>query len=177
MITLSIAESNVIQSLGEFLQSVLPTGFEVMRGQVNRVAEPATADYAVMWPVLRERIETNIDTYDSTAQTKSMMQPMKISIQVDVHGPSSADNAQIISTVFRDGLGVDTFKSSGFDVEPLYSDDPRQAPFVNGEQQVEERWILTMAMQANPIVGTSQQSATTVTLNPIIAADVIYAAQ
>ena len=148
-----------------------------MRGQVNRVAEPSVADYAVMWPVLRERLETNVDSYDGTAGTKSMMQPMQVSVQVDVHGPASADNAQIISTVFRDESAVDTFNASSFDVAPLYCDDPRQAPFVNGEQQVEERWILTMVMQANPIVVITQQSATALKLNTIIAADEVYAAQ
>jgi len=37
MSALSITESNIFQALGQFLQSVLPAGFEVMRGQVNRV--------------------------------------------------------------------------------------------------------------------------------------------
>jgi hypothetical protein len=242
MITVSITEANVFQALGQFLQSVLPSGFAVMRGQVNRVAEPGVADFAVMWPILRERLEYNVDSYadiafvgsitattltvtqilqgkpavgqllgangiaanttitaplvvnsDGTgtytvsvsqtlasetiqAGSKNLMQPMKITMQVDVHGPNSADNSQIISTVFRDETGVETFDASGFGVEPIYCDDPRQAPFVNGEQQVEERWILTMAMQANPFVAIPQQFAGALKLNPVIAADEVYAA-
>jgi len=242
MSALSITESNIFQALGQFLQSVLPAGFEVMRGQVNRVAEPAVADYAVMWPILRERLATNSDSYDDIAfvgsinlttltvrqileskpavgqvltangivagttitaplivnpdgtgtytvspsqampsetiqaGSKNLMQAMKITMQCDVHGPNSADNAQIITTVFRDENAVATFDASGFGVEPLYCDDPHQAPFENGEQQVEERWIITMAMQANPSVSLPQQFAGALKLNPVLAADVVYAA-
>jgi len=243
MITVSTTEANIFQALGQFLQSVLPSGFEVMRGQLNRVAEPAVADYAVMWPIMRERLELNVDSYadvafvgsinlttltvtqvleskpavgqvltasgivtgttitaplvvnsDGTgtytvspsqsmvsetiqAGSKNLMQPMKITMQCDVHGPNSADNAQIITTVFRDENAVTTFDASGFGVEPLYCDDPHQSPFENGEQQIEERWIITMAMQANPTIALPQQFAGALKLNPVIAADVVYAAQ
>ncbi len=243
MSAVSITESNTFQALGQFLQSVLPSGFAVMRGQLNRIAEPEVADYAVMWPILRERLEMNVDSYNdiafvgsisattltvtqvlqskpavgqvltangiaanttitaplvvnpdgtgtytvSPSQTlasetiqagsKILMQPMKITMQCDVHGPNSADNAQIITTIFRDEVGVATFDASGFGVEPLYCDDPHQSPFENGEQQIEERWIITMAMQANPTIALPQQFAGALKITSVIAADEVYAAQ
>ena len=90
---------------------------------------------------------------------KDIMQPTQLTIQLDVHGPNSADNAQVISTLFRDPFGVDFFATSGFDVTPFYADDPKQLPFTNGEQQYESRWVISAVMQANQVTGVPQQFA------------------
>lgn len=68
-VTLSITESMVLQALGDWLTAILPTGFIVVQGQDNRVAEPMTlnkpdlTDFATMWPTYRSRLETNTDSY------------------------------------------------------------------------------------------------------------------
>ena len=218
MITLSITEAQVFQALGDFLTSVLPAGTPVVRGQQNRVPEPATVDHVVMWPITKSRLATNVDDYRDIAfhgsisgtllevtdviqgvvavglyldahnmsqgthitgqnsptefvvapsqtlissviqaGTKEHMQSTQIVIQVDVHGPNSGDNAQKITTLLRDEYAVDSFKASGFDISPLYTNDARQIPFTNGEQQLEEKWTVEVVLQANPIVSVPQQ--------------------
>lgn len=224
MTTLSLTEVQTLTALRTFLLSVLPAGIEVVRGQDNQVAEPEGPDFVLMTPGLRERLATNIDTYQdcaftgsiagstltvtqmslgtiavgatlfgvgvtagttitalgsgtggvgtytvSTPQTvasetlacgsKNLMQPMKFTVQLDVHGPSSGDNATIISTVFRDDYAVEFFSTSGFDVAPLYCGEPKQLPYINGESQWEERWVVDAVMQCNPVVNVPQQFA------------------
>lgn len=90
----------------------------------------------------------------------TFLQPVKLTIQIDVHGPDSADNAQVISTMFRDPYAVEQFALLGDDVVPLYADDPRQAPFINENQQYEYRWVVEACLQANQTVsGVPQQFA------------------
>lgn len=91
--------------------------------------------------------------------TISATQETEITIQADVHGPSSADNAARISTLWRDQFGVDALAAQGFPISPLYTSDPRQAPFDNAEQQIEERWMIDLCMQANVAVITTMQFA------------------
>lgn len=93
------------------------------------------------------------------AGVQTLLQPTKVTVQLDVHGPVSADNAQIITTLFRDQYAVDQFATSGYDVTPLYHSEPRQVPFLNGEQQIEERWVVDAVMQANPALTVPQQFA------------------
>jgi hypothetical protein len=234
---LSLTESQTLQALQSFLLAVLPTNTEVVRGLDNRVPEPAAANFVVMTPIMRERLETNVDGYagldietlvfaaltntpalgdrvtnggtasgivsavfgtsvvvlpntgsyfavgdvvtDSTTALsigttigityggKTSLQPMKVTVQVDVHGPASADNAQVISTLFRDEYGVTQFATSGFDVVPLYADDPKQLPYLNGEQQIEERWSIDAVMQTNPVVTTPMQFMDAIAVNTI----------
>lgn len=82
--------------------------------------------------------------------------PTAFSVQVDVYGPSSGDNAQIISTLMRDPDGVDHFTNG---VTPLYAEDPRQMPLVDGEKQYENRYIVEAVMQVDPTVVLPQQYA------------------
>jgi hypothetical protein len=81
------------------------------------------------------------------------MQPTEVVVQLDVHGPFAADNAQIIATMLRDPSTFDTFSASGYDVMALYADDPRQTPFENAESQYEFRWTVDAHLQANQVVG------------------------
>lgn len=223
-VALSFTESQTFTAIRSFLLSILPAGIEVVKGQDNRVPEPEGGDFVVMTPILRERLETNVDTYSDTAfigsisgttltvmsvslgaiavgaqllgnnlaantvvtalwtgtggigtytvspsqtvgsqviaaGTQMLLQPTKVTIQLDVHGPNSADNAQIISTTWRDEYAVDQFATSGVDVTPLYASEPQQVPFMNAEQQFENRWTFDVVMQANQVVTVPQQFA------------------
>lgn len=109
-----------------------------------------------MWLV---SIPQNISTQAMAAGTNTMLQPTKVTIQLDVHGPQGSDLAQIISTAFRDEYGFDLMAQSGFDVRPLYADDPHQMPFINAESQFEDRWIVEAVLQANQTVIVPQQYA------------------
>jgi hypothetical protein len=117
-------------------------------------------------------VVSNAQTIGSETIAAGIMQslmPIKFTAQIDVHGPASADNAQIISTLYRDDYAVQQFASSGFDVVPLYMGEPRQIPYLNGEQQIEERWSIDTVMQCNPIVTTPQDfaAALSVVLNEV----------
>lgn len=116
-------------------------------------------------------------TLDGAAQTVAsetmasglvnVVQSTAIHIQLDVHGPSSADNAQVISTLLRDETAVAFFDSPPIqdpplpviECEPLYVEDPRQAPFISGEAQYENRWMVDAVLQANPVISSPMQFA------------------
>lgn len=91
------------------------------------------------------------------AGVETLDQAFDYVVQVDVHGPNSIDNANTISTLFRDEYGVEFFVNTGFPVCPLYADDPVQVPFQNAEQQWETREIVTAHMQVNFTVTVPQQ--------------------
>lgn len=96
-----------------------------------------------------------------------IMQPTNVVVQIDVHGPNGSDNAQIIATLLRDEYAVEQFATYGVDVMPLYADDPKQLPFLNAEQQYEDRWVVEAALQANETVSVSQQFAAALALGLI----------
>lgn len=239
MYTVSPTQSDIFTVLRAFLLTVLPTGMEVIQGQMNRVGEPQGVDFAVMWVINRDRLATNIDSVQDTrftgsiagttltitdisfgtladgnpifgvdvidgtliltqltgvtggigtyqlsvaqtvvssvlsASTQELLQKTKIMIQIDVHGPASADNAQVITTAFRDDFATTFFTDAGFDGAPMYADDPKQIPFINAEEQYETRYVIDVVLQANQKVKVPQQFADSVIVG-IIDVDVVY---
>lgn len=79
--------------------------------------------------------------------------------QLDIHGPNATDNAAIVSTMTRDAYAVDWFNDRSTRVVPLFADDPRQGPFINGESQYEDRWIVEISLQVNYLITAPQQFA------------------
>lgn len=101
-----------------------------------------------------------VPSQEMAAGGAAFLQPTKLTIQIDVHGPDGADNAQVISTLMRDPYAVQRFAELNEDVIPLYADDPKQTPFINENQQYEDRWSIDAMLQANQtVVGIPQQFA------------------
>ena len=162
-VTLSITESNLFTTLGNFLVSILPANTPVLKAQTNRVAEPPNTNFVLMTPLMRNKLGLNWtqfnDGYPTGASLQTNLNPTNAVIQIDVHGPAAADNAQIITTLFWSGYACDIFQASGFDITPLYNSDPRQLPYLNGEQQIETRWSIDLNLQVNAVVSVPQQFA------------------
>ena len=153
-------ESQAMEALRAFLLGILTEGTEVVRGLDNRVPEPIGTDFVVITPILRERLSTNVSTYrdgwPDAPSVREVLQPTRLTVQLDVHGPSGGDNVQVITTLFRDTYAADFFTASGADIAPLYTGEPRQMPFLNGEQQVESRWSVDCVLQMNARVTVPQ---------------------
>jgi hypothetical protein len=82
-----------------------------------------------------------------------------MSIQVDVHGPNSASNTNLITTLWRDDYALQFFVTALPTAAPLYATDPRQLAFDNAEAQYEDRWTLELVAQMNVTVQIGQQFA------------------
>ncbi|MDE1007007.1 MAG: hypothetical protein OSB38_15200 [Paraburkholderia fungorum] len=176
--TITVTEDNVLATLRTFLLSIVAAGVEVITGQDNRVPEPVGDDFLVLTPLGQVRLSTNSDTYTDLGTnpgTRNFQRATKSTIQIDVHGPNSADNAAMIETLYRSEYAVDSFASSGLDIQPLYCDDAKQMPFINGENQFEQRWIITAAIQYNPVTAVPQDFADELEVN-IVSVDATYPA-
>lgn len=250
--SLNFIDQDVLTVVRSFLLNILPQPIEVIQGQVNRVAEPATPDFVVMMPMFQRTLEFVSDYFEDCSFIASVapgasiltvteiligtivvgnnllglgvpsglyvsgsltgsggvgtyqlsgtlsgglpqgkyatgvffaLAPTEWTIQLDVHGPNSANNAVIITTLWRDNYAVEQFAQfqaapPGWNqlppgggntlvfpfnaMAPLWVEDARQAPFINAEEQYENRWVIDAKLQTNQVVTVSQQFADTV---------------
>jgi hypothetical protein len=171
-VTIASLESDAMTALRTFLLAVLPSGVEVVAGQGNRVPEPQSDDYAVITPLMRPRLSTNTLSFANTgtiipdttppqysAGQRISTQATNFVVQCDVRGPNSGDNAQIISTMFRDRYACESMATATITIAPLFASDPRQTPYIDSEDQYEERWSIDLNMQVNPSITTPIQFA------------------
>lgn len=172
---LSVTQDAIFTELRSFLLTIIQPGYptiEVIQGQVNRVPEPAVDDFIVMWPIHNGRLSTNVDTWDTTIPAPvSIMseRDTQMTFQLDIHGQYGADIAQIVATLWRSEYGVSAINGAIF--TPLYASDGRQVPFVNGEGQYENRWIMTLELQTKPQVSTPMEFADTIAATVISPVD------
>lgn len=163
--TPSVTQNEIFTRLKTFLEAVLPAGTVAYQADNNRVPEPKDANFVVMSATLRGRLQTeSTETWspDATAPTAIVAtMPTQFGVQLDIHGPDSADNAQVLATVWRTTYCVDAFPAS---LKPLTCSDPTYAPFQNGEDQIEWRWVVTVFLQGNPSVSTPMQFADTLAI-------------
>lgn len=165
----SLTQDQIDTAIRAFLIQILPAGVEVLIGQENRVPEPASDNFVIMWDVLRKRLGYTVQTWDQTPRadptTQDNTEPVRFDKQLDFHGADSTDNAQVFATLFRSPYACDFFAPFGF--QPDYCSDGAQAPFINGEQQYEDRWTLTATFDAAITATTPQQFADAVTVMPV----------
>jgi hypothetical protein len=162
--TISITEAQVVTAVGQFLQSVLPTGTEVIRTQGNGVPMPKGAFVAMTFSASR-RLSTNVAAYTSGAPgSKAVQMLTEFPIQLDFYGPQAGDWANTVQALWRDEFATDAFPDG---IVPAYADDPIQIPLVTGEQTWLERWKLSAVLQISPVVTVSQESATALQIDLI----------
>lgn len=105
--------------------------------------------------------------------TEQIEQGQKWTFQLDFHSDPasdiSGDMASTVSTLFRDGFAVEQFANQqpNYGVVPLYADDPAQRPFLNDQQQVENRWVVEALVQANVVLTVPKQFADSVALTTV----------
>jgi hypothetical protein len=167
-LSITPTDDAVMTAIRTLLLDILISGWEVFRGQANRVPEPAGVNFIVVTPAYRVRLSSNTVTWENVEDPDALAHAhdVEVRVQLDIHGPGGADAATLIATIMRDEWGVDRLKSAG--VVPLYANDGHQLPFQNAESQWEDRWVMEAAFQIVPTVSTPAEFAATLTptINP-----------
>jgi hypothetical protein len=168
----SLTDEDILAGVRAFLLAyIIDPGGEVVGDVDNRVSMPKPP-YIVMNHLAKPRIATNIDAYrdevsvsmigSTTTTVRSTMQPTKYGLQLDCVGPTAGDWSQALSTLWFSDVSTDFL--AAYNIFPLYADDPKHSPWVNGEQQWESRWIVNVYMQVNPVLEFNVPSFATDTI-------------
>ncbi|QEO17852.1 phage neck terminator protein [Acetobacter vaccinii] len=160
-------ESDIYKGVGQWLQSILPAGMGIVQGQQNRNAAPRDP-FAVMVIIGRERIATNGWTYDGET-TRTVTEQVQVTMQVNLFGPASSNQMQLVTALWRDMQAVDFFRASGVPIAPLTTSTTRQIGFTTGERQYDDLWTVDLTMQVTLTVRLPQEFATSI---PVILTEV-----
>ncbi|HDI3034394.1 hypothetical protein G9G39_06850 [Cronobacter sp. EKM101R] len=80
----------------------------------------------------------------------------QVDIQVDIYGDNAGDRAVAVETTFASDYAWNKIKSLDARLAPLYSSPAIQAPMINAEEQWEERYVLTLSLQAHITISLPQ---------------------
>ncbi|MXV58915.1 LIC_12616 family protein [Saccharibacter sp. EH70] len=160
-IQLTPTEPQIMKALGDWLETVLPSGWVVLQAQQNR-ATPPLPPFALMQIISRKRKATNSREYHD--QSVTIIQSLIMSIQVTLYGTGAGDGAVQLNTAWRDHDAVTFFRDVLPEAAPLYGSEPRQHPFTTAEKQYEDTWSLDLALHVNSRITRPVESAKELTM-------------
>ena len=121
--TLSLTQSQALAALRSVLLTALPSGIEVVQGEDNLVPEPIGPNFVMFWPILRNRLSTNVNSYQDCAFTGSISSTtltvsaigigsINVTAQPTLFGPSVAAGTQITAQLTGTAGGAGTYTVS-----------------------------------------------------------------
>lgn len=140
---------NIIDTLADFVE---PICGRVQQAQVDRVPMPK-GEFCIMTPLRFTRLSTtreiNQDTGSPSDSAMGYTEVRQADIQVDIYGEKAGERAIALETAFTSSYGYEKIKALNERLAPLYSSAATQAPMINAESQWQERYIITLSLQAH----------------------------
>lgn len=151
--TVAPGVEDVLTDVRAFVQSVLGLpNTQVIKGIGNRAPAPV-GNFVVLTPLFQQQLEWNIDSWTGIdPETMQYQQNTRIDIQCDIYGRPAGSQAKMLQTLWSDEYASEIMVNTA----PLYADEVRMIPLVDSEQQYEERWLLTLVAQYNPVTTAPQ---------------------
>lgn len=147
---------NIIDTLADFIEPICGTSEQA---QANRVPM-SKGQFCILTPLRFTRLSTTRDIKQDTGNpaTSAMgyTEVRQADIQIDIYGDSAGDRAIALETVFTSGYAYEKIKALDERLAPLYSSAAIQAPMINAESQWQERYTITLSLQAHITVSFPQ---------------------
>ena len=146
-----------IDALAAFVGPFVPNG-ELVRAQQNRVSQiPAIG--VVFTELMTVDLETPTLKFANGEYTIST--PKRLDVQLDFYGELADDQCNAVKTAYRTFWSTDQFPAW---IKPMYCSDGVQGPFISGESQYSNRWILTVSLHFNSTLTVPQDSANQISI-------------
>lgn len=147
-----------VVAVADFLQPLMPSGTQIVRGQVNDVPAPLPPSI-VITEIGQPQYTTTRKQPITIGGTQTYVMPVQLRFQLDFYGWSGGEMSNITTTMIRSIYPEGRFPEG---VKPLYCTDAFQSPLMTGEKQFEARWTQELYVQYNVPVTVAQESFNTV---------------
>lgn len=141
---IDITDQDIYTDVRQFI--LLNFRGEVVQPYDNNVPMP-NGDHVLMKILFKTQLATNNNEYNIEDDNAKIQQSTQVDMQLDFYGESSDQAAQIFVNLWRDFYGTEHLSV----VQPLYCSDARLMPIINEAKHYENRYVVTAAMQCNPV--------------------------
>ncbi|AOA59926.1 phage neck terminator protein [Acinetobacter larvae] len=117
---------------------------EVIKGYQND--SPLPQNGVVMTIISERDTDQAASYYQEEEGTAYVQNSVEVMLQLDFYGDWAASRARQIANFWRSEYTTSALNTC----QPLYSKQPVRLPFVNEQNQNEQRWLLEVYLQYNP---------------------------
>lgn len=162
--SLRVADENTVYAvLASFLNEVIPLkniDLVVIRGQQNRIAMPKPP-LVVMQFIRQDVLSLNETRYTDTH--KIIHNVKEVEVQLDFYGTDTVPAqkmSDLFMMAFNDGWASEFFAGHTDAIHPLYANQARNSPFIDGESTYSDRYTVFAYLDLQPELGLCQDSFT-----------------
>lgn len=145
----------LITELRQFILDTLPdaTPVQVVRDTQNFAALPKDAITIAF--LFDSEMDYSSTYYDPAEELAAVHNSVEARVQLSFYGEAAPKRSRIIAQLWRNFYACDRLQLC----KPLYVQSRQRQPYINESNQYENRYILDLALQYNPVVTHTQDFA------------------
>ena len=136
---------------------------QVIRDTQNFAALPKNAiTIAVIYD---SEMDYSVNVYEPDKGRTLVQSSMEVLMQIDFYGDKASERSRTLAQLWRNGCAYERLEKC----KPLYVQSRQRSPYINESNLYENRYILELTLQYNPVVGYDQDYVDTaeININPI----------
>lgn len=155
MPTINTDRVDLFRAIGDYVVSATDTTREQI--VITPAGNEPLPFGAVVVNILDTRnLDTHATNYDVENSMANVSRSVQVRIQLDFYGVKSGERSQIIESLWRTEYSVDTLSV----MTPLYVNSRMRDMYINDSERYEDRWLLDLTAQYNPVVSHNQEFVT-----------------
>lgn len=149
MEAISLNHDDLYKEIRSYLVKLFGTQ-SVVKSIQNGVPLPENA--IVMNIINESDLDMAVTRYDKPEGVAGVQVSVSVLMQIDFYGNEAGKRARILANLWRSNHATNALK----DCQPLYAKDPIRAPVINEKSMYEDRFIVELQLQYNPVVTHKQ---------------------
>lgn len=161
---LNIEQRELYREIRSFLLGLFPdAGPQVIIGMQNNNPLPDNA--VVMQVLFTSNLDETSIYHDPDEGLAHAQNSVEVRLQLDFYGALAEKRSRIVYNTWKSHYGFNAMELC----KPLYVQSHTRHPYINDSNQYEDRWIMDLALQYNPVVTYPQDYAdeTQLNINPV----------
>lgn len=149
---MALAEADVMSEVYDLLVYVTSLD-NIFRGNQSREVLPADGDFIIYTPLFRERIGTNVVTFnaenceDDENGTYTDAALVSLDIQVDFFGENASKLAQTLNVFIHSITCYNWLVANNYGIRVAKCTDPQQIDLIDDTRQFSKRWMVTISVE------------------------------
>lgn len=149
METISLSHDDIYKEIRSYLMGLFDTQ-NVVKSIQNGVPLPENA--VVMNIINESDLDMAVTRYNKIEDIAGVQASVGVLMQIDLYGNDAGKRARILANLWRSHHSAERLK----ECQPLYAKDPIRAPIINEKSMYEDRFIVELKLQYNPVVTHEQ---------------------
>lgn len=157
---LNTSKQDLYKEIRDYLLTLFPAASAQIVQALNN-NEPLPENAIVMQALFDRNLDETSIYFDPDEEQATAQNSVDVRLQLSFYGSEAENRSRIVYTLWKSAYTTERMVKC----QPLYAQGNDLRPYINDSNQYEQRWICDLALQYNPAVSYTQESAESAQIN------------